>query len=151
MNIDQTAMRYISMDTSRQALQMEIFLGLCMLGGEGIPADQHALLFWAEIFVWWHVSIWGFRNRVCLSVCTLRIGKKVLIEFWLVPKYWNHPSFINISPTVVIDTSMEWCSRVPTISRRPQNLISSKKRSKISFNLWWSDEITLALSIPVLK
>ena len=24
--------------------------------------------------------------------------------FWLVPKSWNHPSFFNISPTVVIDT-----------------------------------------------
>ena len=40
------------------------------------------------------------------------ISKKFKIEFWLVPKSWNHPSFVNISPTLVIDTSMEKSSRV---------------------------------------
>ena len=33
-------------------------------------------------------------------------------EFWLVPKSWNHHSFVNISPTIVIDTSTEKSSRV---------------------------------------
>ena len=33
-------------------------------------------------------------------------------EFWLLTKNWNHLSFVNISPTLVIDTSMEWSSRV---------------------------------------
>ena len=33
-------------------------------------------------------------------------------EFWLVTKSWNHFSFVNISPTLVIDTSMERSSRV---------------------------------------
>ena len=33
-------------------------------------------------------------------------------EFWLLTKSWNHLSFVNISPTLVIDTSMEWSSRV---------------------------------------
>ena len=27
-------------------------------------------------------------------------------------KSWNHHSFVNISPTLVIDTSIEWSSRV---------------------------------------
>ena len=33
-------------------------------------------------------------------------------EFWLLMKSWNHLSFVNISPTLVIDTSMEWSTRV---------------------------------------
>ena len=33
-------------------------------------------------------------------------------EFWLLTKSWNHLSFVNISPTLVIDTSMERSSRV---------------------------------------
>ena len=40
------------------------------------------------------------------------ISKKFEIEFWLVPKSCNHYSFVNISPTLVIDTSMERSSRV---------------------------------------
>ena len=39
-------------------------------------------------------------------------SKKFEIEFWLVPKTWNHLSFVNISPTLVIDNSMESPSRV---------------------------------------
>ena len=38
--------------------------------------------------------------------------KSSKFEFWLVPKSWNYPSFVNISPTIVIDTSMERSSRV---------------------------------------
>ena len=50
-----------------------------------------------------HVSIWGFQNRVCLSVC-------LSICPHLEKRY--HHSFVNISPTFVIDTSMERSSRV---------------------------------------
>ena len=39
-------------------------------------------------------------------------SKKFGIEFWLVPKSWNHPSFVNISLTIVIDTSMKRSSQV---------------------------------------
>ena len=46
-----------------------------------------------------HVSMWGFQNRVCLSVCPH-------------PEKRYHHSFVNISPTLVIDTSMERSSRV---------------------------------------
>ena len=38
--------------------------------------------------------------------------KSSKFEFWLVTKRWNHLSFVNISPTLVIDTSMERASRV---------------------------------------
>ena len=58
------------------------------------------LSFELKFIVCRHVSTWGFRNRVCLSVP--REEKKA------------HPSFVNISPTVVNDTSMERSSRVPT-------------------------------------
>ena len=38
--------------------------------------------------------------------------RSLKFEFWLVTKSWNHLSFVNISPTLVIDTSMERASRV---------------------------------------
>ena len=38
--------------------------------------------------------------------------KSSKFEFWLVLKSWNHHNFVNISPTLVIDTSMERSSRV---------------------------------------
>ena len=94
--------------------------------------------------------MWWFQNRVCLSVCphpkkryhhsfvnisptlvidtsmerssrVLHHGKPKIwfffqksskFEFWLLTKSWNHLSFVNISPTLVIDTSMERSSRV---------------------------------------
>ena len=39
--------------------------------------------------------------------------KSSKFEFWHLMKSWNHLSFVNISPTLVIDTSMERSSRVP--------------------------------------
>ena len=112
-----------------------------------------------NFFVCRHVSIWGFHNRVCLSVrlsvrlsvcphpekryhhsfvnisptivtdTSMERSSRVLqhgnpkigffflqksskFEFWLLTKGWNHLSFVNISPTLVIDTSMERSSRV---------------------------------------
>ena len=41
-------------------------------------------------------------------------SKEFKIEFSLVPKSWNHISFVNISPTLVINTSMLRSSRVAT-------------------------------------
>ena len=38
--------------------------------------------------------------------------KSSKFEFWLLTKSWNHLSFVNISPTLVIDISMERFSRV---------------------------------------
>ena len=38
--------------------------------------------------------------------------KNSKFKFWLLTKSWNHLNFVNISPTLVIDTSMEWSSRV---------------------------------------
>ena len=38
--------------------------------------------------------------------------KSSKFEFWLSMNSWNHHSFVNISPTLVIDTSMERSSRV---------------------------------------
>ena len=38
--------------------------------------------------------------------------KSLKFEFWFLTKSWNHLSFVNISPTLVIDASMEWSSWV---------------------------------------
>ena len=56
--------------------------------------------------------------------------KSSKFEFWLSTKSWNHHSFINISPTWVIDTSMERSSRV-LHHRNPQNWFFPKKKFEI--------------------
>ena len=43
------------------------------------------------------------------------------------PEKRNHPGFVNISPTLVIDTSMERSSRVLKLGN-PKNLILFKKK-----------------------
>ena len=65
--------------------------------GMYIAIDSWLLIFSFElkIFVCRHASIRGIRNRVCLSV----------------PRE-NSPSFVNISPIVVIDSSMERFTQV---------------------------------------
>ena len=57
--------------------------------------------------------------------------KSSKFEFWLVLKSWNHHSFVNISPTLVIDTSMERSSRV-LLNWNPKIW---KKKSK-KFEIW---------------
>ena len=74
--------------------------------------------FGLKFFVCRHVSIWRFQNCVCLSV---RLS--VCLS---VPREKNHHSFVNISPTLVIDTSMERSSRV-VHHRNPIIWIFSKK------------------------
>ena len=72
----------------------------------------------------------------------------------IVPKCWNHPSFVNLSPTVVNDTSMEKSSPV-LLHRNPKFRFSFQKRSKLNFNLYFdlcrSAWITLASSLSVLQ
>ena len=148
-----------------------------------------------KFFVCRHVSIWGFQNRVCLSVrlsvhlsvprekkppylrqyksyignwyingkvftsTTTWVTKKIVFffqksskfEFWLLTKSWNHLSFVNISPTLVIDTSMERSLRVlhhgnPKI----WFFFFFKKVQNSNFDFWRRAEITLASSISVL-
>ena len=96
--------------------------------------------------MWQHVSIWWFQTRVCqypekrnhpgfVNISPILVidssmerssqilhhgnpkiwiffQKSLKFEFWLMTKSWNHLSFVNISPTLVIYTSMERSSRV---------------------------------------
>ena len=77
-----------------------------------------------------HLSMWGFQN---VSVRNTR----------------NHPSFVNMSPTLVIDASLERSSRVLQHGN-PKIRISFKKRSKLNFDLCWRAEIALVSPISVL-
>ena len=73
------------------------------------------MCFELKFFVCRHVSIWGFQNRVCLSVRpSVRpfVRPSVRPSICPHPEKRNHHSFVNISPTLVIDTSMEKSSRV---------------------------------------
>ena len=70
-------------------------------------------------------------------------------EFWLLTKSWNHLSFVNISPTLVIDTSMERSSRV-LHHGDPKIWFFFKKVRNSNFDFWRRAEITLASSISVL-
>ena len=53
--------------------------------------------------------------------------KSSKFEFWLLTKSWNHLSFVNISPILVIDTSMERSSRVLHHGNPKMGFFSSKK------------------------
>ena len=55
--------------------------------------------------------------------------KSSKFEFWLLTKSWNHLSFVNISPTLVIDTS----KRSSRVLRKPENLIFFSKK----FEIFW--------------
>ena len=76
--------------------------------------------------------------------------KSSKFEFWLLTKSWNHLSFVNISPTLVIDTSMERSSRVLR-HVNPKIGFFFKKVRNSNFDFWRKAEITLASSISVLQ
>ena len=69
---------------------------------------------------------------------------------FLITKSWNHLSFVNISPTLVIDTSMERFSRV-LHHGNPKMWFFFKKVRNSNFDSWRRAEITLASSILVLR
>ena len=59
-----------------------------------------------------------------------------LLIFSLVPKSRNHLNFVNISPTLVIDTSMKRSSRVLQHDI-PKIWFFLKKKSKLNFDLYF--------------
>ena len=92
---------------------------------------------WVEIFcvlTCFHMRI----PRPCLSVCTPR--KEVR----------SHNSFVDISPTLVSDTSMERSSRLLHHGNQKNSIFIFKKVRNSNFDLWRRAEITLASSISVL-
>ena len=81
---------------------------------------------------------------MCLSVPRVSVGtpRKEISQITLF--------FVNISLTLVFDTSMERSSRVASTARKLKNFISLKKSLKLNFDLCLRAEITLASSISVL-
>ena len=75
--------------------------------------------------------------------------KSLKFEFWLLTKSWNHLSFVNISPTLIIDASMERSSRV-LHNGNPKIWFFFIKVWNSNFDFWRRAEITLASSISVL-
>ena len=67
-----------------------------------------------------YISNWYINGKVFTSTTPWKhkilifffFQKSLKFEFWLMTKSWNHLSFVNISPTLVIDTSMERSSRI---------------------------------------
>ena len=82
---------------------LNIFKHLRHILGMHLAIDIYNLIlrFDLKFFVCRHVSIWGFWNRVCLSV---RLSVCITRE--------KKTGFVNISPTLVIDASMGRSSRV---------------------------------------
>ena len=66
-----------------------------------------------------------------------------------VPREKNHPGFVDISPTLVIDTSMEGLHEYYSMETKIVEYFS--KSSKLTFDLYfvlcWRAEITLASSM----
>ena len=77
------------------------------------------------------------------------LQKSLKFEFWLLTKSWNHLSFVNISPTLIIDASMERSSRV-LHNGNPKFWFFFIKVWNSKFDFWRRAEITLASSISVL-
>ena len=75
--------------------------------------------------------------------------KSSKFEFWLLTKSWNRLSFVNISPTLVIDTSMEWSSRILHHGNPKIWIFFFKKVQNSNFDFWQRAEIALASSISV--
>ena len=75
--------------------------------------------------------------------------KSLKFEIWLLTKSWNHLSFVNISPTLIIDASMERSSRV-LHNGNPKIWFFFIKVWNSKFDFWQRAEITLASSISVL-
>ena len=71
-----------------------------------LASSISVLQLWIHRWKGLRVLAWKPQNLIFFS-------KKVEIVFWLVPKCWIHPCFVNISPTVVIGTSLEKFSRIP--------------------------------------
>ena len=76
--------------------------------------------------------------------------KSSKFEFWLLMKSWNHLSFVNISPTLVIDTSMERSSRVLHHGNQKIWFFFSKKfeiEFDLYFDLGWRAEINIQVGL----
>ena len=54
--------------------------------------------------VFTRITPWKPKNLIFFKV---KFEIELYLVFWLVTKSWNHLSFVNISPTLVIDTSMK--------------------------------------------
>ena len=67
--------------------------------------------------------------------------KSSKFEFWLLTKCWNHRSFVNISPTFVIDTSMERSSRVQQHGNQKFSFFFSKKKLNLTCILTCAEEL----------
>ena len=95
--------------------------------------------FWVEIFcvpTWFHVRLPKPCLSVCLSICPY-------------PEKRNHHSFVNISPTLVIDTSMEKSSRILQYGNLKIWIFFKKVRNS-NFDFWRRAEISLASSKSAL-
>ena len=95
---------------------------------------------WVEIF--------------CVPTCFhMRIPKPCLsvrLSICPYPEKRNHPSFVNISPTLVIDTSMGRFSRVLHHGNPKIWIFFPKKIRNSNFDFRRRAEITIASSISVL-
>ena len=79
----------------------------------------------------------------CEDSKTVSVCLSVRLSIYPYPEKRNHHSFVNISPTLVIDTSVERSSRL-LHHRNPKNLIFFFKKVRNSnFDLWRISEITL--------
>ena len=82
------------------------------------------------------------------KICFFFFQKSSKLEFWLLMKSWNHLSFVNISPTLVIDISME---RLSLVLHHGNPKIWFFLKFEIWILIFWQRaEITLASSISVL-
>ena len=128
------------MDSSRQALQTKGKL----FSNYASPSSGEA---YRDRQLTTNFELWV--GSFCVPTCFHMRDQKPCLSVRTYPEKLNHPGFVNISPTLVIDKSMERSSWVLQ-HENPKIRIFFKKNSNLNFDLCRSAEISLASSIAVL-
>ena len=102
-----------------------------------------------------YISNWYINGKVFMSTTTwklkylifffLKFEIEFCLVFWLALKSWNRLSFVNISPTLVIDASMERSLQVQQHGN-PKIWFFSKS-SYLYFNLCQRAEINIQVGL----
>ena len=98
----------------------------------------------------WYINGKVFTSTTPWKPKNLNFFKSSKFEFWLLTKSWNHLSFVNISPILIIDMSMEWSSRVLHHGNY-YTIWNFFKKFEIEFDLYfdlcWRAEINIQVGL----
>ena len=114
-----------------------VLLDFFLMGFFPLGFFPHGIFSYMGFFPTWDFVLMGFypgtNGKVFMST-TVQHGnpeiwiffkKSLKFKFWPVLKSWNHLNFVNISPTLVTDSSMERSSRVLHHGKQKNSIYAS--------------------------